>query len=85
MIKIKYTKQSFEEVLEQAFSELEAEDIHNLLLEAKEYFNQEQFKDDMIKSICNTVVKNRDISFKQWKAISAYVSKSKRKTQNKTF
>lgn len=81
--KMKYTKESFEEVLQQAYSELEAEDIISLLCEARDYFTTNEFSNPKINSICKSVFTKRNLSFKQWKAISAYVAECKRKEQNK--
>lgn len=86
--KMNYTKESFEEVLQQAYDELEAEDIVSLLCEARDYFTTDEFNNPKINSICKTVFLKRNISFKQWKAISAYVSDCRRKENsknNKTF
>lgn len=82
--KMKYTKESFEEILQQAYSELESEDIHSLLTEVNECMCQDNFDNDFILSVFNSVNKKRNISFREWKALSAYVSDFKRK-QNKTF
>lgn len=78
-----YTKESFEEVLQQAYDELEPQGIVSLLLEARNYFLSEDFKNQKIRDICNTVAERRAISFKQWKAISAYVSKCKKSNVKK--
>lgn len=82
--KMKYTKESFEEILQQAYSELESEDIHSLLTEVNECMCEDNFDNDFIYSVFNSVSKKRNISFREWKALSAYVSEFKRK-QNKTF
>ena len=82
--KMEYTKESFEEILQQAYSELESEDIHSLLTEVNECMCQDNFENDFILSVFNSVNKKRNISFREWKALSAYVSDFKRK-QNKTF
>lgn len=82
--KMKYTKESFEEILQQAYSELESEDIHSLLTEVNECMCQDNFDNDFILSVFNSVNKKRNISFREWKALSAYVSDFRRK-QNKTF
>jgi hypothetical protein len=86
--KMKYTTESFEEVLQQAYDNLEPDDIVKLLLEAREYFRSDEFTNEFISNICSSVAKKRNISFKQWKAVSAYVAECKRKQQNinnKTF
>jgi hypothetical protein len=83
MYKVNYTQESFEEVLQQAYDELEPEDIKSLLLEAKNYYTKLDTGNQFIAGICNNVVKQRSISFKQWKAISAYVNTIKKKERNK--
>jgi hypothetical protein len=81
--KMIYTKQSFEEVLQQAYDELEPEDIKSLLIEVNELMCSDNFENQFIQSVFTMVAKNRNISFKQWKALSAYVAECKRKEQNK--
>lgn len=81
--KITYTQESFEEILEEAYEMLEAAEIQCLLLEAKHYLREENFQNEFIHSVCNTVVERRNISFKQWKAISAYVNGKRREEKNK--
>ena len=88
MYKVKYSKESFNEVLQQAYDSLEPQDIENLLNEAANLYKIPENKNDFIYSVANSVVKNRNISFKQWKAISAYVAECNRKQEsknNKTF
>jgi hypothetical protein len=81
--KITYTQESFEEILEEAYEMLEPQDIQSLLLEAKSYIIAENNKNGFIYDVCSTVVKRRNISFKQWKAISAYVNGKRREENNK--
>lgn len=81
---VNYTQESFEEILQQAYDNLQPDEILNLLLEAREYFRSDEFTNDFIKNICNSVAKKRNISFKQWKAVSAYVAECKRKQTNKS-
>jgi len=83
MYKVNYTQQSFEEVLQQAYDSLEADDIKNLLMEAREYYTKLDTGNQFIAGICKSVIKQRSISFKQWKAISAYVNTIKNKEKNK--
>jgi hypothetical protein len=83
MYKVKFSKESFEEVLQQAYDSLEPQDIKDLLSEARILLRDSNFENGFIWSICASVVKNRNISFKQWKAISAYVSECKRKEESK--
>jgi len=88
MYEIKYSKESFEEVLQQAYDNLEPQDIKDLLNEAARLYKIPENKNDFIYNIANSVVKKRNISFKQWKAISAYVSECNRKQDiknNKSF
>ena len=88
MYKVNYTQESFEEVLQQAYDSLEPEDIESLLLEAKTYYSVLDTGSPFIASICKNVITNRSISFKQWKAISAYVNtikKNEKNKNNKTF
>jgi hypothetical protein len=85
MIKIKYTKQSFEEVLQQAYDELQSEDIYKLLVEVRSYYSTEEHKNEWIEDIANMVGNKRSLSFKQWKALSAYAAGVRKKYNNKTF
>lgn len=89
MYKIKYTKQSFEEVLQEAYDSLTSEDVINLLNECRDRcLIVPELEDQFILSIYRSVKKKRNISFKEWKAISAYVAECKRKVaakNNKTF
>lgn len=84
---ISYTKESFEEVLQQAYDALEADDIKSLLCQSLDFIKL-GYEDNKVRNITLSVIDKRNISFKQWKAISAYVSGCKRKEQtknNKTF
>lgn len=83
MYKVNYTQESFEEVLQQAYDSLEPEDIKALLVEV--YDIQKVDDNQFIHSVWSVVYKSKSISFKQWKALSAYVATYKRKKQNKTF
>jgi hypothetical protein len=83
MYKLNYTQQSFEEVIQQAYDALEADDIKNLLFEVHDTLKKDE--NDFIRSVFNVVYKSKNISFRQWKALSAYVATYKKKTENKTF
>jgi hypothetical protein len=88
MYKVKASRESFEEILQQAYDGLEPQDIINLLNEASRLVILPEFENDFIFSIGKSVAKNRNISFKQWKALSAYVDGCKKKIEsknNKTF
>lgn len=88
MYKVKYSKESFEEVLQQAYDNLEPQDIIDLLNKVSNFVVQPEFENDFIFSVGKSVTKNRNISFKQWKALSAYVDVCKKKIEsknNKTF
>jgi len=82
--KMKYTKQSFEEVLKQAYDELEGQDIIDLLGEVLTNLKNTENYNEFIHSVANDVYDKKNISFKQWKALSAYLSDC-RKKENKTF
>lgn len=83
MKQVTYTQESFQEVLQEAYDLLQPYEIENLLLEAKEYLMEENLQNKFILSICLSVAERRNISFKQWKAISAYVSGKRREENNK--
>lgn len=86
--KTNYTQESFEEVLQQAYDSLEPNDIVALICKTADFFNQEEFDNGKIRNITKSVINKRNISFKQWKALSAYVSSCSKKQQtknNKTF
>jgi hypothetical protein len=83
-----YTKESFEEVLQQAYDMLEPEDIKELLMLVDANLCIEGYQNEFIHSVFNNVLKFRNISFKQWKALSAYVDEKRREEKhknNKTF
>jgi len=82
--KMKYTKQSFEEVIKQAYDELEGQDIIDLLGEVLTNLKNTENYNEFIHSVANDVYDKKNISFKQWKALSAYLSDC-RKKENKTF
>lgn len=81
--KMKYTKESFEEVLQQAYDALEPQDIIDLLGEVINNLKNNENFNEFIYSVAKNVNNKKNISFKQWKALSSYVSKCKRKEQNK--
>jgi hypothetical protein len=81
MYQIKYTKQSFEEVLQDAYDMLEPQDIMNLLTNVRDCLLV--YENDFINSVAIGVYKNRNISFKQWKALSAYVAECNKKENSK--
>jgi hypothetical protein len=83
MYKVKASRESFEEVLQQAYDELEPQDIIDLLNETSRLVVQSEFQNDFIFSIGKSVAKNRNISFKQWKALSAYVDGCRKKIESK--
>jgi hypothetical protein len=85
MYKVNYTQESFEEVLLQAYEELQPEQIKELLNESIDILKETKYENKLITGIVPSVVSNRSISFKQWKAVSAFVATHKRKNQNKTF
>jgi hypothetical protein len=86
MYKINYTIESFEEVLKQAYDSLTPQDIEKLLRECIDnYLIVPQFKNDFIWSVYKSVKKKRNISFKEWKAISAYIADCKKVKNNKSF
>lgn len=80
---MQFTKESFEEVLQQAYDELEADDIKTLLNDVLSLMRIEEYQNRFIFDIAKNVWERKNISFKQWKALSAYVSKCKRTEQNK--
>lgn len=82
--KMKYTKQSFEEVLQEAYDALEGQDIINLLGDVLSNLKDSENYNEFIHSVAKDVHTKKNISFKQWKALSAYLSDCKKK-QNKTF
>jgi len=82
--KMKYTKQSFEEVLQEAYDALEAQDIINLLGDVLSNLKKDDNFNEFIYSVAKDVHNKKNISFKQWKALSAYLSDC-RKKENKTF
>lgn len=83
MYKLNYTQESFEEVLQQSYDALQPEDIKNLLVEV--YDIQKEDDNEFIHSVWRMVYNRKNISFRQWKALSAYVATYKKKTENKTF
>jgi predicted Zn-dependent protease with MMP-like domain len=82
--KMKFTKESFEEVLQEAYDALEPQDIIDLLGEVLTNLKNTENYNEFIHSVANDVYDKKNISFKQWKALSAYLSDC-RKKQNKTF
>lgn len=82
--KMKYTKESFEEVLQEAYDALEAQDIIDLLGDVLSNLKNDDNFNEFIYSVAKNVNSKKNISFKQWKALSAYLSDC-RKKQNKTF
>lgn len=81
MYEVKYSKASFEEVLQQAYDSLQPEDIKSLLAEVYDILKQEE--NDFIHSVFSDVYKKKNISFKQWKALSAYAAEFRRKQETK--
>lgn len=58
--------------IEQEFENQTPEQIEKLINQCKFYFED----DDMIISIIRNIRKNKKISFKQWKALKAQLSKT---------
>jgi hypothetical protein len=77
-------QQSFEEIIKQKYEVLEANDIKALISEVVDFVKTDEHDDDKIRNIVKSVINSRSISFKQWKALSAYLSDCRR-TKNKTF
>jgi hypothetical protein len=76
------TLEEFQQYLQTTYNNLTREDIKKLL---KDVVSTEDFKQDaLILGILDVVLKNRSISFKQWKSLNAYVSK-KNQQSYKTF
>jgi hypothetical protein len=58
--------------IEQEFENQTPEQIEKLINQCKFYFED----DDMIINIIRNIKKNKNISFKQWKALKAQLSKT---------
>jgi hypothetical protein len=64
--------QDWMERIEQEFESQTSEQIDKLLNQCKFYFED----DDMIINIIKNIRRTKNISFKQWKALKAHLSKT---------
>ena len=76
------TPEEFQQYLQTIYDNLTKEDIKKLL---KDVVAIPEFKEDeMISGIVDVVLKNRAISFKQWKSLNSYITR-KNQQSYKTF
>lgn len=86
-------KDEYAEVLFNQYNSQTAEDLIKLINESKTYVIElidsnnkiPTDKSEFIASIIIHTTKYRKISFKQWKALKAFVNEYKRKEENTTF
>lgn len=72
-------KNNWLEQIEQEFNNQTSTDINALIRECRIYCED----DEMTISICDTIEKNKHVTFKQWKALRAELSK--RRNPHKTI